>query len=108
MATSYKVLGQSIPAASTATTLYTVPAATSTVISTLTVCNQGAATTIRVAVQPSGSALAAQHYILYDVDLLAKDTLFFTIGITLAPTDVVTVYANTSTVSFNIFGSEIS
>lgn len=108
MTTAYKVLGQSIPVATTNTVLYTVPAATSTVTSTLTACNQGAATTIRVAVQPAGAAIASQHYILYDVDLLAKDTLFFTIGVTLASTDVISVYAGTSTVSFNLFGSEIS
>ena len=42
MATNYKVLGQSIPSATTATTLYTVPAATQAVVSTITVCNQAA------------------------------------------------------------------
>ena len=53
MATTYKVLGQSNPAATTATTLYTVPSATSTVISTITICNQAAtAATFRVAVRP--------------------------------------------------------
>ena len=40
MATTYKVLGQSNPAATTATTLYTVPAATSAIASTITICNQ--------------------------------------------------------------------
>lgn len=108
MSTEYKILGQAMPPATTPTTLYTVPTSTSTVSSTLTVCNQGAATTVRVAVCPAGTALAPQHYILYDVDLLAKDTLFFTIGITLAPTDTVVVYSNSSTVSFNLFGSEIT
>ena len=40
--TTYKVLGQSNPSATTATTLYTVPAATQTIVSTITVCNQAA------------------------------------------------------------------
>jgi hypothetical protein len=31
-----------------------------------------------------------------------------TIGVTLAATDVVTVYASSGTVSFNAFGSEIA
>jgi len=31
-----------------------------------------------------------------------------TIGVTLAATDVVTVYASSATVSFNAFGSEIA
>ena len=108
MAVSYKVLGQSIPAATTATTLYTVPAATSAVCSTLSICNQGAAsTTVRVAVRPAGAALATNQYIVYDAYVSTNDTLFFTIGVSLATTDVVTVYAGTATVSFNLFGSEI-
>ena len=39
MATTYKVLGQSNPAATTLTTLYTVPAATQAVISSISVAN---------------------------------------------------------------------
>ena len=35
MATTYKVLGQSNPSATTATTLYTVPASTQAVVSTI-------------------------------------------------------------------------
>jgi hypothetical protein len=35
MPTTYKVLGQSNPAATTATTLYTVPSATQAVVSTV-------------------------------------------------------------------------
>ena len=109
MATAYKVLGQSNPAATTATTLYTVPALTSTVCSTVNVCNQAAtAGSFRIAVRPAGAALAAQHYLCYDVAIPANDTISLTIGITLATTDVVTVYASSASMSFNLFGSELS
>jgi hypothetical protein len=109
MATAYKVLGQSNPAATTATTLYTVPAATSTICSTVNVCNQAAsAGSFRIAVRPAGAALAAQHYLCYDVAIPANDTISLTIGITLATTDVVTVYASSTSLSFNLFGSELS
>ena len=108
MAVSYKVLGQVIPAAITATTLYTVPAATSAVCSTLSICNQGLSTTIRVAVRHLGAALALQHYIVYEATVSSNDTLFLTLGVSLAATDVVTVYAGTANVSFNLFGSEIA
>ena len=43
MAATYKVLGQVNPAASTATTAYTVPSATEAVISTITAANLGPA-----------------------------------------------------------------
>lgn len=108
MATIYKVLGQVEPAATTATTLYTVPAATSAVCSTLTICNTGTSTTYRVAIRPAGATLADIHYIVYEAAIQQYDTAMLTLGITLAATDVVTVYAGTATVVFNLYGSEIS
>jgi hypothetical protein len=108
MATTYKVLGQSNPSATTATTLYTVPASTSTVVSTISICNQaGSSASYRIAVRPAGATLAAQHYLAYDIVLAANDTTALTLGITLATTDVVTVYASSATLSFSAFGSEI-
>lgn len=109
MATTYKVLGQSNPSATTATTLYTVPSATKAVVSTITVCNQAAsAATFRIAVRPDAESLAAKHYVAYDSTVAANDTTALTLGITLDAADVVTVYASTATLSFNAFGSEIS
>lgn len=109
MATTYKVLGQSNPAATTATTLYTVPAGTSAVISTINICNQASTVgNFRVAVRPGGEALAAKHYIAYDTALAGLDSIAITIGVSLATTDVITVYASASTFSFSIFGAEIT
>jgi glucose-6-phosphate dehydrogenase assembly protein OpcA len=103
------VLGQSNPSATTATTLYTVPSATSTVVSTITICNQASsAATYRIAVRPAGATLAAQHYIVYGATVPASDTTTLTLGLTLATTDVVTVYASSANLSFNAFGSEIA
>lgn len=108
MATVYKVLGQANPAATTATTLYTAPAATSAVVSTLSIANLGVSTTYRVAVRPAGAALANQHYLAYDVPLNANDSAMLTLGVTLAATDVVTVYAGTANLAFSLFGSELT
>jgi hypothetical protein len=108
MPTIYKVLGQSEPAATTNTNLYTVPAATTAVCSTLTAVNKAAtATTVRIAIRPAGASIADQHYIVYDAALGSYDTLFLTLGITLAATDVVTVYAANGNTTFNLYGSEI-
>ena len=108
MTIAYKTLGQSNPASTTLTGLYTVPAATSAVASTLTVCNLGASTTFRVAVRPAGAALADQHYLVYDAALNANDSVMLTLGLTLAATDVVSVYAGTADVAFGLFGAEKS
>jgi len=104
---TYKVLGQLNPAAVTLSSLLTVPLAMQDVVSTLAVCNVGtSATTFRVAVRPAGEALNAKHYVIYNAQILASDSLFFTLGLTLAPTDVVSVYAGNAMLSFNLFGSE--
>ena len=109
MATSYKVLGQSNPSATTATTLYTVPASTSTVESTIVVSNQATSSaTYRISVRPAGAAQTNAMYLAYDVTVGANDSTALTLGITLATTDVITVYASSATLSFNAFGSEIA
>lgn len=102
-----KILGQVNPSATTATTLYTVPSGKTAVISTLSVCNTAAsAATFRVAVRPAGATLATVHYLAYDTTVGANDTTTITIGITLAATDVVTVYASTANLVFHAYGDE--
>lgn len=109
MPTNYKVLGQSNPAATTATSLYTVPAATQSIISTITVANQAAsAGTYRIAVRIAGATLATPQFVVYDASLSGNSTDTMTLGITLGATDVVTVFASTADFSFNAFGTELS
>jgi glucose-6-phosphate dehydrogenase assembly protein OpcA len=109
MATTYKVLGQSNPGATTATTLYTVPSATQAVVSTIVIANQtSTAATYRIAIRPAGETLAAKHYVAYDIAVGASDSTALTLGITLGATDVITVYGSTATLSFTAFGSEIA
>jgi len=109
MATTYKVLGQVAPSATTATTAYTVPSATQTVISSIVIANRAATSaTFRIAVRPNGATLANEHYLAYDVTVGASDSTVLTLGITIDASDVVTVYASTANLSFNLFGSEIA
>jgi hypothetical protein len=109
MATTYKVLGQVNPTAATATTLYTVPALTQTVVSTISVCNLTAAELLfRIAIRPAGETLAAKHYIAYDAKVAGNDTTFITIGATLGAGDVITVYESAADITFNAYGSEIA
>ena len=109
MATTYKVLGQIEPSAASATTAYTVPAATQAVVSTITACNQGVGSAnIRIAVRPDGETLADKHYLVYEAAIGASQTAAFTLGITADAADVITVQASTATVSFNVFGTEIA
>jgi hypothetical protein len=109
MPTAYKVLAQNSPAATTLTTLYTVPGATSTVVSTISVCNRSASSSsFRIAIRPAGASIANQHYLNYDTTVPPNDTIFLTIGVTLATTDIVSVYSSSTNLSFSMFGSEIT
>jgi hypothetical protein len=110
MATTYKVLAQNNPSATTETTLYTVPSSTSAVVSTISICNQsGSSGTYRIAVRPSAdSSTAAKHWIVYGATVAASDSVMLTLGLTLAAGDVVRVYASSANMSFAAFGSELS
>jgi len=109
MANVYKILGQSSPTATTETDLYTVPATTSTVCSSISICNRGATqTTFRVSISQGGGVTANKDYLYYDVTLAGNDTFVATIGVTLATTDVVRIYSGNASLSFQLFGTEIS
>ena len=112
MATAYKVLGQSNPTATQNTTLYTTPSGTSTVVSTIVVCNQTTtAATFRLIIQQSAevsTTILAKQYVAYDVSVGGSDTTALTLGVTLATGDAIKVYASTATLSFMAFGSEIA
>lgn len=109
MATTYKVLGQSNPSATTATTLYTVPSATEAVISSISVANlTTTAATYRIAIRPDGESLANKHYLAYDVTVNGSDTTIMTIGVTINASDVITIYASSANLAFGVFGAEIA
>jgi hypothetical protein len=109
MATEYKILGQVNPSATTNTTLYTVPAGTQAVISTIVIANLAdTSATYRIALRPAGETISNKHYIAYDVSVAASDSTTLTIGLTLAATDVITVYGSTNNLSFNLSGMEVS
>ncbi len=109
MGKSYKVLGQINPAATTASAIYTVPAATESVLSTITVSNIGAtAATYRLYIRPNDEALANKHYIVYDSTVPANDSIMLTLGLTMDASDKIYGYASTASVAFGVFGSEIT
>jgi hypothetical protein len=109
MANVYKILGQLATSATTETDLYTVPSSTSTVCSSIVVCNRGGvATTFRVSVSAAGAFTDSKDYIYYDVTIAGNDTFVATVGVTLATTDVVRAYAGNASLSFQIYGTEIS
>lgn len=112
MPTIYKVLAQSAPANTAVLNVYTVPAATNTIISTLMVCNRSSGNAqYNVAIVPGGAALANQHYIAFNSTVPANDSIALTVGMSLAATDNIAIQANTTgnnNLGFTLFGTEIS
>ena len=109
MPTTYKILGQSAPSATTSTDLYTVASSTQAVVSSIVVCNRdSAAATYRISTAVDGAALANSQYIAYDVTVGGNDSTIITIGATLGDTDKIRVYASTANLTFTAYGSEIS
>lgn len=108
MALTYKVLGQSAPAAATLTNLYTVPSATYAIINSVVICNTGSsATTFRVAVAPNGASDTLAHYVAREVQINGNSTTELALGITMDASDILRVYSTSGTLSFNAFGVEI-
>ena len=107
MADVIKVLGQLDTAATTVTTLYTVPSETVTTISSIVAANRtGSAITFRLSVHVAGASADDKQYLYYDKSVAANDSLTIVIGITLNQTDVLKVYASAVDMSFNVFGVE--
>lgn len=109
MANTYKVLGQSNPSATTSTTVYTCPSSTQTVVSVINVCNRSATpTSFRVSVDVNAGGDSNEDYIAYDVPIGANEVIQLGKGVTLDAADLIRVYATLATLSFSVFGEEIS
>lgn len=71
-----KILASGQVAATTATTIYTVPAASAVKLATLAISNvTAAAVTVTVSIVPSGGVVDGTHQILSSYSLAAYDTI---------------------------------
>lgn len=99
------ILGQSAPAATTNTTVYTVPAATTATFN-INICNTGTAPVdVRLAISATGTP-SASEWIEYDCNILAGDVLERT-GFVAQATRNVVVYATAATVAVSVYGYEV-
>lgn len=100
MAVTSKALARTA-AATSSTTLYTVPSATTAVVTNIVICN------------PTASAVTAS-ILLDDVDMLgsvsvaANSSAFFDLKQVLATTKTIKGFASSTSVDFHISGVEIA
>jgi hypothetical protein len=108
--TTYKILGQAAPASTANADLITVSASQSEIISSLVICNTTTSNaTARVFARIAGAAAATSNAVIYDVSIPLNSTATFTLGITLAATDVLTVRSGTANaLTFTAFGTELA
>lgn len=86
-----------------------MPALTQVVGSTLFICNRDAAATkYRCSVAVAGAVDTEKQYLFYDTDIEGNATERVALGMTLGPADKVRVYATLATLSFNLFGVEVT
>jgi len=112
MANTYKRLGAINPSANTQTNVYVVPAATSAVVSSITICNQAATNaSYSIALMNSSefnSAAPTATFIVRGATVPAADTIILTMGMTANAGMVLVGNTNSPNISFSAFGSEIT
>jgi hypothetical protein len=110
MATTYKRSGvQGTSSVDTYATLYTVPASTSSVISTIAICNTAsAAATYRIGFDDTAGTPTASEWLVYDATVSGNDTIALSLGVSIEAEKYIRVSSSADTVTFQAFVSEIS
>ncbi len=110
MASSYKILGQSRPADTNATVLYTVPAGGQAVVSNLAIANVTAENkTFDVYVLTAAGTASEDTALAFQTTVLANSTTMLTVGLTLGAGEKLAVKSGTaSAVTFTASGLEIA
>lgn len=110
MATAYKYAQvQGTASTGTYSTLYTTPAATQAVISSLVITNQASSdVTVRIGLDTTAGTPGASEWLVYDAVIAGNDTVALTLGVTLDAEKFVRVSSSANTCNFSAFLSEIS
>jgi hypothetical protein len=110
MSFGYKILGQAAPADTSNADLYSVPASTECIISSIAIANVTAVdATYRIYVRAAGATAADSNALVKGVTAAKNTTTTIGIGITLSATDILTVQSGTANaITFHAFGTEAS
>lgn len=114
MATSYKQLGAAAGngVIATGSQLYAASgtASTSTVISSIVICNTSSSSaTYSIAINTASATYAAGRYVVYQATIAGNDTVALTLGLVLDPTNrYLNVSSSANTVNFSAYGAENS
>jgi hypothetical protein len=109
MAFFYKTLGQQAPSTTNNVDIYTVPASTEVIVSSIFVCNTTDTTaTFRIFQRIDGATAGVANAIAYDQTVPGNSTTTIESKITMNASDVLTVRSGTAnSLTFTVNGSEI-
>lgn len=109
MAIHYKVLGQVVPSAANQwTQIYPCPTGKEAICSSLTVANLTADDiTYRVRVRVANASADNKQILVYDTAAAGGISQALQLSMTLSADDRVEVYASSTSIAFNLFGSEV-
>ena len=110
MATAYKYAQvQGTASTGTYSTLYTTPAATQAVISSLVITNQASSdVTVRIGLDATEGTPGASEWLVYDAVIAGNDTVALTLGVTMDAQKYLRISSSANTCNFSAFLSEIS
>lgn len=115
MPTTYKQLNAvagngTIATAANLVTHFSATASTSTIISSIVICNaSSSAATYTIAINTASATYAAGRYVVYQATIAANDTVALTLGLVLDPTNrYLNVSSSSTSVNFSAYGAENS
>lgn len=114
MPTVYKQLGAAAGSGTitTAANLYAASgtAGTSTVVSSIVICNTASTSaTYTIAINTASATYAAGRYVVFQATIAGNDTVALTLGLVLDPTNrFLNVSSSANTVNFSAYGVENS
>ena len=114
MPTVYKQLGAAAGNGTIATgaNLYSASgtAGTSTVVSSIVICNTSSTSaTYSIAINTASGTYASGRYVVFQATIAGNDTVALTLGLVLDPTNrYLNVSSSANTVNFSVYGAENS
>lgn len=110
MAESFKYSqAQGTSSTGTYTTVYTTPASTEAVVSSLVICNASSSDiTVRIGLDDAEGTPGSDQFLVYDATIAGNDTVSLTLGICMDAEKYIRASSSSSACVFSAFVSEIS
>lgn len=109
MASTYKILGQVNPTANTLSNVYVTGASASAIVSTITIHNfSDANSSYSIVVRQINEALGSKHYVIRGGIIPARELISITGAVTLNSNAILAANTNSSSISFNAYGVEVT